>query len=440
LKANNDGRGARRSHNYRFAALNSEPWSFTVRKLLIVLTVVGLSFAWSPAIRSEQGIDYLRTQLNDRVYTPYALLVTDLDHDKIPDLVQTNFYQPSGSTYVPSLVVRLGLGNGVFSRAHTYPIGKQDQGDYPSSIAAGDLNGDGNLDLVVTNYGVGTLSILLGRGDGTFFAGHDVTSLQPHHVAIGDLNNDGNLDLAVAEDQTNYVSIFLGRGDGTFLDASAANGTRFDAGHRPHAVAIGDFNGDGNADLAIAVLDDSSIAVRFGNGNGTFREGTTLTSGAGPHHLIAVDLNHDGHLDLVSADSVNATISVFLGNGAGAFARSAQPLVTQDPLWLAAGDFDLDGNLDIAVASLATNTIGQATAKGITVLLGKGDGTFKDGINLMTRGGAYAIGAGDFDRDGIPDLAVTNVSQISGPNDPGVISVFLSRSFHPRLLNGRSVQ
>jgi hypothetical protein len=411
-----------------------------VRKLYILLTLVGLAVALNPAIHSEQGIDYLRTQLNDRVYTPYGLLVVDLDHDKIPDLVQTNFYQPSGSTYVPSLVVRLGGGNGVFSRARTYPIGKQQANDYPSSIAAGDLNGDGNLDLVVTNYGVGTCSILLGRGDGTFFAGHDVNSLQPHHVAIGDLNNDGKLDLAVAEDETNYVSIFIGRGDGTFFDASAADGTRFDAGHRPHAVAIGDFNGDGKADLAIAVLDDSAIAVRFGNGDGTFREGTTLTTGAGPHFLLSVDINHDGNLDLISADSVNATVSVFLGNGAGAFARTAQAAVGRDPLWLATADFDLDGILDIAVSNLSTDSIGQSTAKGITILLGKGNGTFKDGINLMTRGGAYTIGAGDFDRDGVPDLAVTNVSQVSGPNDPGVVSVFLSRAFHPRLLNGRSFQ
>jgi len=411
-----------------------------VRKLLIALTVVGLSFAWSPAIRSEQGIDYLRTQLNDRVYTPYGLLVADLDRDNIPDLVQTNFYQPSGSSYVPSLVVRFGLGNGAFSRAHTYPIGEQQSDDYPSSIAAGDLNGDGNLDLVVTNYGAGTCSILLGRGDGTFFAGHDVTSLQPHHVAIGDLNNDGKADLVLAEDDSNYVSIFLGRGDGTFLDASAANGTRFDAGHRPHAVAIGDFNKDGKADLAIAVLDDSSIAVKLGNGNGTFRDGTKLTSGAGPHYVLAVDINGDGNLDLICADSVNATVSVFLGNGTGAFARSAQPAVGRDPLWLATGDFDLDGKLDIAVSNLSTDSIGQTTAKGITILLGKGDGTFKDGINLMTRGGAYTIGAGDFDRDGVPDLAVTNVSQVTGPNDPGVVSVFLSRAFHPRALSGRSLQ
>jgi hypothetical protein len=408
-----------------------------MKKLHIVLTLVSLAVAWNPTMGSQQSLQYLRTQLNDRVYTPYALLVVDLDRDKIPDLVQTNFYHPTGNTYVPSLVVRLGLGNGAFSRARTYPIGKQQADDYPSSIAAGDFNRDGNLDLVVTNFGAGTCSILLGRGDGAFFSGQDVNSLQPHQVDVGDLNNDGKLDLAVAEDDSDVVSIFLGRGDGTFLDASAAYGTRFEAGHRPHTVVIGDFNRDGKADLAIAVLDDNAIAVRFGNGDGTFREGTTLETGAGPHHVLAVDINHDGNLDLITTDSVSATVSVFLGNAAGAFTRSVQAAVARDPLWLTTADFDVDGILDIAVSNLSTDAIGQSMAKGITVLLGKGDGTFRDGINLMTRGGAYTIGTGDFDRDGVPDLAVTNVSQISGPNDPGVVSVFLSRAFHPRLLDGR---
>src|SRR5207302_966492 len=138
------------------------------------------------------------------------------------------------------------------------------------SVAVGDFNGDGRSDLAVANRGVlvsdpGSISILLGKGDGTFAAAVNyAASANPYSVAVGDFNGDGKSDLAVAN-VSGDLSILLGNGDGTF--AAAVN---YATGRSPVSVAVGDFNGDGKSDLAVANSDSDNIAILVGNGNGTF--------------------------------------------------------------------------------------------------------------------------------------------------------------------------
>jgi len=165
--------------------------------------------------------------------------------------------------------------------AQTYIFGRADfpAGAAPVSVATGDLNGDGKLDLVVTNSADNTVSVLLGKVDGTFASPVKYpTGIYPASVAIGDFNGDGNLDFVVTNEncvlvgggqtiscQAGTVSIFLGNGDGTFqpkVDYSTSSG--------PASVAVGDFNGDGNLDLAVANLADGTVSIFLGNGDGTF--------------------------------------------------------------------------------------------------------------------------------------------------------------------------
>jgi FG-GAP-like repeat/FG-GAP repeat len=136
---------------------------------------------------------------------------------------------------------------GGFITAPRYPVGSN-----PSSVATGDFNGDGHLDLVVVNFGgypdAGKVSILLGNGDGTLQAAQSYSvGVFPEAVAVGDFNGDGHLDLVVANSGSNSTSILLGNGDGTFQVAQ-----NYDAGYNPVSVAVGDFNGDGYLDLAVS--------------------------------------------------------------------------------------------------------------------------------------------------------------------------------------------
>src|SRR5262249_17803147 len=150
---------------------------------------------------------------------------------------------------------------------------------YPSSLAMGDVNGDGNLDLAVTNSGTypdypeSSVSVLLGNGDGTFQPCTDyVVGVNPHAVTVGDVNGDGYPDLVVANSGSypNYtdgsLSVLLGNGDGTFQPALTAP-----AGGRPVAAALGDFNGDGVLDLAVADYDSATVSVFRGHGDGSFQ-------------------------------------------------------------------------------------------------------------------------------------------------------------------------
>src|SRR5439155_441337 len=193
-----------------------------------------------------------------------------------------------------------------------------DTGSNPNSVAIGDVNGDGKPDLVVANTYSSTVSVLLGNGDGTFGARKDFgTGIEPHFVAIGDLNGDSRPDLAVTSytvdvDErgnvyyyNNTVSVLLGNGDGTFR-------TRMDLdpGSGPSSVVIGDFDGDGRQDLAVANSGSNTVSVLLGNGSGTFGVRTDYGTGNNPRSAAIGDLNGDGRPDLVVANYHSNTASV----------------------------------------------------------------------------------------------------------------------------------
>src|SRR3989442_1019108 len=182
-------------------------------------------------------------------------------------------------------------------------------GRSPDSVAVGDFNGDGRLDLAVANFGSNDVSVLLGNGDGTFQAALSFAAGSgPSSVAVGDFNGDGNLDLAVANSGSSYPSVLLGNGDGTFqaaLSFAGRSGTS--------SVAVGDFNGDGKLDLAVANLvagDSSSVSVLLGNGHRTVQSAlNSSTGGTRPASVAVGDFNVDGKLDLAVANSRSCGVS-----------------------------------------------------------------------------------------------------------------------------------
>jgi FG-GAP-like repeat len=279
----------------------------------------------------------------------------------------------------------------------------------PSALAVGDFNQDGNLDIAVTEYGLSgsELQIFLGNGDGTFTEGASYTSVSlPYGITVADFNGDGYLDLAMVNSGDNTVAVMLGNGNGTFQKPYG-----YYAPLPENLVAV-DLNGDGHPDLAVLAYcgadpnkcQSGAVEVFLNKGNGTFQKPTySSVNGVGPDGIAAAELTHDGKIDLVVANNNfdgPSTISVLLGKGDGTFRSAVDYAVGSGPAGVAIADFNGDGNADIAVANAASNTV--------SVLFGNGKGLFKLGLNLQFAANSLpiSVAAGDFNGDGAPDLAV----------------------------------
>ncbi len=326
---------------------------------------------------------------------PTAITTGDFNLDGIPDLAVANAGDYTNN-YTGSLTILLGAGDGTFNAA-TSPA----MSIAANSLAVGDFNGDGIPDLAVvtqgnyTNNYMGSVTILLGKGDGTFTAispsaatGNDLGQL-----VIGDFNGDGIPDLAVLHIESNTITILLGNGDGTFTATATSPES-----YSPSSLAVGDFNGDGILDLAVTNLYSNSVSILLGKGDGTFTAMTTSQpTGAYPNAVAVGDFNGDGIADLAVTDGDDNTVRILIGRGDGTF-RWATTLVENNPQFVAVGDFNGDGIPDLVVS----NPWGASP----TIFLGNGDGAFKGTSTEPAISGPLALG--DFNGDGTSDLAATN--------------------------------
>jgi hypothetical protein len=344
-------------------------------------------------------------------------------------------------------------------------------GEHPSSVASGDFDHDGNTDVAATNQGSGDISVLLGNGDGMFYA-ENMLVLEagiPSAVATEDMDGDGRLDLVVTSDVDSSVTIFLGNGDGTFQERS-----RTLVGKGPEGLVIADLDGDGNLDVATTDTFGDTISIALGNGDGTLQVSNSLPVGQGPCGLAAGDLNGDGQMDLAVTLPLEGLVVTMIGVGDGsfrircvgdcnqdghvtvdelvravnlalgtattacpAFDRNGNGLVTIDelvrgvnsalngctmdgfvagesPAGLLVSDLSSDGIPDLAVANEASDFM--------SVLDGFGDGTFDTSQDFPLGKSSRALAEADFDGDGDPDLAMANtladsVSVLAGNGD-----------------------
>lgn len=344
----------------------------------------------------------------------YALFAGDFNHDGNIDLVAANEEASTISMF-------LGRGDGTFDKLGSYPTG-----EYPTGGMVVDFNRDGNLDLLTANFHGNSVSVLLGNGDGSLgpVASYPTTPAgETSNLAVGDLNGDGYPDVIATNQGTGTVSEFMSRFDGTLGPSVTAPVGPQGLEHlpRPFSAAIGDFDEDGKNDMAALDNTFAALIVRLGKGDGTFGAEVDYPEGGTPPGIVMTyDMNFDGHLDLVVAnrgtDDVAGNVSVLLGNGDGTFqAPIASPTgAGTNPYSLAVADFNQDGVPDVVTANFLSNNA--------SVLIGVGDGSFEAPIIVGPTGNtSYGVVAEDLNGDGIPDLAVCNASS----ND---VTIMLSTS------------
>ena len=334
-----------------------------------------------------------------------SLAIADFNVDGKPDVVTLIQFGGTGS-------VLLGRGDGTFQPPINTPVDFQSAG-----IAIGDFNSDGKPDLAVTSssFPSAAVSVSLGNGDGTFGPRQSFpVGASPASVAVGDLNVDGKLDVAVANGGSNSVSALLGNGDGTLLPA-----INIEVDGSPRSLTITDFDGDQKPDLGVVLSNLDEISILVGNGDGTFLFPLNVAVSQNPVFMASADFNEDKIPDLVVAHSNQfggaGSISLLLGIGDGSFQAPASYALNGSPTMLDVSDFNGDGFRDVVISQ---PFLSFSSVSNISEFFGKGDGTLQSAakININT---PNSLVVADFDRNGILDFAVDSGSF------PHLISIFM---------------
>lgn len=329
---------------------------------------------------------------------PDGVVSGDFNKDGNQDLALVS-YQSNGEAIISIL---LGNGDGTFRQGAEYSGFNAD-----AYVLTADINGDGNLDLLLANAsqpnGNRSLGVMLGNGDGTFQQPTFFAGATCCYQVLGDFNREGAVD--VAAPVNNEVCVFPGSGSGSFGQVICSNGI---ANSTMLYLTAGDFNSDGKLDLAVTgnLNGMGFIAVMLGNGDGTFQTpqmSATFTTSDELNQISTADFNGDGFMDLAAVDSSGNGVLIFLGNGDGTFRPPVRYATAFDPFLVVPADMNGDGKLDLVVTDYGYNLAS------VSVLLGNGDGTFQPYEAFGGSQESYSA-VGDFNNDGKLDISVPNES------------------------------
>jgi hypothetical protein len=325
---------------------------------------------------------------------PAQTVVADFNGDGIPDIASANASFGETST----MSVFLGKGNGLFQPPVDYTTTT-----FTSGIVSGDFNQDGIPDIGAMSQGDsltdGDVAVFLGNGDGTFRGPVDnMLGTFPVSIAVGDFDGDGILDVATVDYFANAADVSLGNGDGTFKAPVA-----YPVGQGPFYIATGSLNKDGFLDLVVANTDGNTMSVLLGRGDGTFRPQQLYPTGPQPEFVAIGDVNMDGKADILIANYGDPSVGVFLNNGNGTFQDQVSYPVGGNDAGIAIGDLDGDGIPDVAVSYYHPSKVG--------VLHGNGDGSFGAPAEFDTyQKQGYEVNLADLNGDGSPDIISADIN------------------------------
>ena len=386
---------------------------------------------------------------------PFSVAVTDVNGDGKPDVVVANV----GNSFVGTVIVLLGRGDGTFASQATFSAGAQTR-----SVAVADTNGDGKPDLITANFSGNNLSVLLGNGGGNGSFTGQVYTIAPVYPFVASINratpatatatgtsvsytvtfdepvtgvDPTDFNVATSEGLTAMIPVavtgsdsiytvtvsgIIGSGalglnlvdDGTIRNsdgnplvqanspAAFGNQATFATGTDPYGMAVADVNGDGKRDLVVANYASNSVGVMLSAGDGTFGSQATYAAGGNPVFVAVVDINRDGKLDVIVANFGTNNVGVLLGHGDGTFASQTTFAAGTNPYSVAVADVNGDGKPDLIITNISSNNV--------SVLLGGGDGTFASQTTLAVGSNPGGVAVADVNGDGKPDLVVANAS------------------------------
>lgn len=346
---------------------------------------------------------------------PRFITADDLNSDGRLDLVVGNTFEGRSN-----ILILLANASGGFNAPANVTLTQLPSGAIPR-LAVGDLNADGKKDLVATISSTTSIIPLLGDGTGKFTPTASYTSgLTPNAAVIGEFTGDGKADvIAVVPGRTNgngLLSLFPGNGTGGLIAAR-----NYATPLQPLQLINADFTGDGKTDLLIlggtcqitSCANNGSVLLRAGDGSGNFNAASEFEVGNNPAAMVTGDFNNDGKPDVATANAGSNNVSIRLNNGTGGFSPAVSIAVSEQPRAIVTGDFNNDGKSDLAVTHV-TPTVNQI----ITILLGNSAGGFSNPMTINSSQPFFSILAADLDSDGNADLVASTYSPFFGGPSP----------------------